>query len=68
MDKDDTLLRDKVLIRKRWREFFQTRLNKKSFKLGRPFTVLFPQRPLAPSLDIESTMDNMMGVIRGTPN
>ena len=31
-------------------------------------TVLFPQRPLAPSLGVEPTMDDMMGVIRGMPN
>ena len=31
-------------------------------------TVLFPQRPLAPSLGVEPTMDGMTGVIRGMPN
>ena len=50
MDEDGTLLRDKVRIRKRWGEFFQTLLNKTSAKLDLTTTVLFPQRPLAPSL------------------
>ena len=50
MDEDGTLLRDKVRIRKRWGEFFQTLLNKTSAKLDLTTTVLFPQRPLGPSL------------------
>ena len=67
MDEDGTPLRDKMRIRKRWR-FFQTLLNKKSPKLDLTITVLFPQRPLAPSLGDEPTMDDMTGVIRGMPN
>ena len=50
------------------RGFFQTLLNKKSPKLDLTITVLFPQRPLAPSLGVEPTMDDMTGVIRGMPN
>ena len=68
MDEDGTLLRDKVRNRKRWRGFFQTLLNKKSSKLDLTITALFPQRPLASSLGVEPTMDDMMGVIRGMPN
>ena len=45
LDKDGTLLRDKVRIRKRWEGFFQTFLNKKSPKLDLTITTLFPQRP-----------------------
>ena len=61
-------LRDKVRIRKRWGGFFQTLLNKKSPKLDLTITALFPQRPLAPSLGVRPTIDDMMGVIRGMPN
>ena len=68
MDEDVTPLRDKVSIRKRWGGVFQTLLNRKSPKLDLIITVLFPQRPLAPSLGVEPTMDDMMGVIRGIPN
>ena len=69
MDDDGTLLRDKVRIRKRWGGFIQTLLNKKSpKKLDLTITALFPQRPLAPSLVVEPTMDDMMAVIRGMPN
>ena len=56
-DEDGTLLRDKGRIRKRWGGFFQTLLNKKSPKLDLTITVLLPQRPLAPSLGVEPTMD-----------
>ena len=63
MDEDGTPLRDKMRIRKRWR-FFQTLLNKKSPKLDLTITVLFPQRPLAPSLGVAPTMDDMMGVMQ----
>ena len=68
MDEDGTLLRDKVRICKRWGGFFQTLLNRKSPKLDLTITVLFPQRPLAPLLGVEPTMDGMTGVIRGMPN
>ena len=68
MDEDGTLLRDKVRIRKRWGAFLQTLLNKKSPKLDVTITVLFPQQPSAPSLGVEPTMGDMMGVIRGMPN
>ena len=68
MDEDGTLPRDKVHIRKRWAGFFQTLLNKKSPKLDLTITVLFPQRPLAPSLGVQPTMDNMMGVMQGVSN
>ena len=67
MDENGTLPRDKVRIRKRWGGFFQT-LNKKSPKLDLTGTALFPQRPLAPSLGVRPTIDDMMGVIRGMPN
>ena len=67
MDENGTLLRDKVRIRERLGGFFQT-LNKKSPKLDLIITALFPQRPLPPSLGVEPTMDDMMGVIRGMPN
>ena len=59
VDEDGTLLRDKVRIRKRWGGFFQTFLNKKSPKLD--LTITVPQRPLAPSLGVERTMDDMIG-------
>ena len=59
MDEDGTLLKDKVRIRKRWGGSFQTLLNKKSPKLD--LTITVPQRPLAPSLGVERTMDDMMG-------
>ena len=59
MDEDDTLLRDKVRIRKRWGGFLQTLLNRKSPKLDLTITALYPQRPLAPSLEVEPTMDRM---------
>ena len=48
--------------------FFQTPLNKKPPKLDQTITALFPQRPVAPSLGVEPTMDGMTGVIRGMPN
>ena len=48
--------------------FFQTFLKKKSPKLDLAITVIFSQRPLAPSLDVQATIDDMMGVIRGMPN
>ena len=67
MDENGTLPRDKVRIRKRWGGFFQTLLNRKSPKLDLTITVLFPQRPLAPSLGVEPTMNDMMGVIWGLP-
>ena len=59
---------DRTLLRERWGGFFQTLLNRRSPKLDLPITVLFPQRPLAPSLGVEPTMDDMMGVIRDIPN
>ena len=68
MDKDGTLLRDKVRIRKGWEGFFQTLLNRKSPKLDLTITVLFPRRLLAPSIGVEPTMHDMMGEIRGMPN
>ena len=68
MDEDGTLLRDKVRIRKRWGGFFQPLLNRKSPKLDLNITVLFLQRPLAPSLGVEPTIDDMMMVIQGMPN
>ena len=68
MDENRKLVRDKVRIRKRWGGFFQTLLNRKSPKLDLTITIVFPQRPLAPSLGVEPTMDDMMGVIRGMPN
>ena len=55
-------------IRKRWGGVFQTLLNKKSPKLDLTITALFPQQHLAPSLRVEQTMDDMIGVIRGMPN
>ena len=48
--------------------FFQTPLNKKPPKLDQTITALFQQRPLAPSLRDEPTMDDMTAVIRGMPN
>ena len=68
MDEDGTLLRDKVHIRKRWGGFFQTLLNRKLPKLDLTITVPSPQRPVAPSLGVKPTMDDMMGVIQGVPN
>ena len=68
MDEDGTLPRDKACIRKRCEGGFQTLLNKKSPKLDLAITVQFPQRPSAPSLGVEPTMDDMMGVIRGMLN
>ena len=40
----------------------------KSPKLDLTITVLLPQQPLAPSLGVDPTMEDMMGVIRGMPN
>ena len=37
-------------------------------KLDLTITALFPQRPLAPSLGDEPTVDDFTGVIRGIPN
>ena len=68
MDEYDTLRMDKVRIRKRWGGFFLTLLNKKSPKRDLTITALFPQWHFAPSLGVEPTMDDMMGVIRGMPN
>ena len=68
MEEDVTPLRDKVSIRKRLGGGFQTLLNKKPPKLDLTITALFPQRPLAPSLGVQPTMDEMMRVIRGMPN
>ena len=68
MDKGGTLLRDKVRILKRWGGFFQTLLNKKSSNLDPTISSLFPQRPLAPSLGYEPTVDDMTGVIRDMQN
>ena len=45
-----------------------TPLNKKSPKLDPTISTQFPQRPLAPSLGDESTMDEMLGVIQGMRN
>ena len=68
MDEGATLLKDKLCIRERWGGLSQTLLNKKSPKLDPTISILFPQRPLTPSLGDEPTMHNMTGVIRGTPN
>ena len=64
---DGTLPRDKVRISKGWGGFFKTLPNKKSPKLDLNITVLFTQPPLVPSLGVQQTMDDMMGVIRGIP-
>ena len=40
----------------------------KSPKLDAAISDLFPQRPLAPSLGDELTMNEMIAVIRGMPN
>ena len=68
MDEDGTLLKDKVRIFQRWARYFGTLLNNKSSKLDPTTSGLFPQRPLAPSLGDEPTMDDMTAVIRGMPN
>ena len=68
MDEDVTLLKDKVRILERWAGYFGTLLHTKSPKLGPTISGLFPQRPLAPSLGYEPTMDDMTAVIRGMPN
>ena len=68
MDEDDTLLKDKVRILERWAGYFVTLLNTKSRKLDPTISGLFPQRPLAPSLGDEPTMDDTTAVIRGMPN
>ena len=68
MDEDGTLLKDKVCILKRWARYFGTLVNKKTPKLDPTISGLFPQRPLAPSLGDEPTMDDMTAVIRGMPN
>ena len=68
MDEDGTLLRDEVRIGKRWEGFFQPVLHKKSPKRDVTIIALFPQRPLAPLLGDEPTMDDMTGVIRDMPN
>ena len=67
MDEDGTLLRHKVCIRTLWEGLFQTLLNMKSPNLDLTITVLFPQGPLGPSLGVEPTMYDMIGVIRGMP-
>ena len=64
----DELNNNAMSIRKRWGGVFQTLLKRKSPKRDLTITILFPQRPLAPSLGVEPTMDDMMGVIPGTPN
>ena len=68
MDQDGTLPRDEVRVGKRWEGFFQPVLHKKSPKRDLTIIVLFPQRPLAPLLGDEPTMDDMTGVIRDMPN
>ena len=59
-DEDGTLLRDKERIRKRSGGFFQTLLNKRSPKLDLTIAVLLPQLPLAPTLGVGPTNDDMM--------
>ena len=68
MDEDGTLLKDKVRILERWAGYFGTLLNTISPKLDPTISDLFPQRPFAPSLGDEPTMDDMTAVIRGMPN
>ena len=63
MDDDGTLLKDKVRILERWAGYFGTLLNTKSPKLDPTISGLSPQRPLAPSLGDEPTMDDMKAVI-----
>ena len=60
MDEDGTLLRDEVRIGKRWEGFFQPVLHKKSPKRDVTIIALFPQRPLAPLLGDEPTMDCLL--------
>ena len=68
MDEDDTLQNDKVRILERWPGYFGTLLNTKSSKPDATISGLFPQRPLAPLLGDEPTMDDMRVVIQGMPN
>ena len=68
MDEDGTLLKDKVRILERWAGHFGPLLNTKSPKLDPANSDLFPQRPLAPSLGVELTTNEMIAVIRGMPN
>ena len=59
--------KDKVRILKRWAGYFRTLLHTKSPKLDPAINDLFPQRPLAPSLADELTVDKMTAVIRSMP-
>ena len=68
MDEDGALLKDKVRIFERWAGYFGALLNTKSPTLDPTISDLFPQRPLAPSLGNELTVDEVTAVIRGMPN
>ena len=68
MDKDGTLPKDKVRILERWAGYFGTLLNTELPKLDPAIGDLFPQRPSAPSLGDELTVDERTAVTRGMPN
>lgn len=69
VDEDGTLLKDKVPIFGRWAGYFGTLRNRKSPKLNPAISDLFPQRPLAPPLGDELTMEEMTAVImQGMPD
>ena len=68
MDEDGTPLKDKLCILERWAGYFGTLLNTKSPNHDPTTSGLFPQRPLAPSLGDEPTMDEIPAVVRGMPN
>ena len=69
MNKDGTLLKNNVCILERWARYFGSLLGTKSPKLDSAISGLFQQRPLAPSLGAEQTMDEMTAAgIPGMPN
>ena len=65
-----SLLRDWVRIYERWAGMFpfphEHEAAENRFNHQRP--ILFPQPPLAPSLEDEPTMDDVPAVFRGMPN
>ena len=67
-DEDGPLLRDNVRILERGARFFGTLLTTKSSKFDPTISALFLQRPLAPLLGDEPTMDDMTAVFRGMPD